>query len=121
MVRTCTWPTCHNSLQPLVGRDAELATIERLVLDAGARLITLTGPGGVGKSRLALSAAEGLTEETATAGSTSDALPSSDSSTERDALRRIPTQSEGVHRQVGQRHLQDTAARAQPASARQCL
>ena len=62
MVRTCTWPTCHNSLQPLVGRNVELATIERLMLDAGARLITLTGPGGVGKSRLALAAAEGLTE-----------------------------------------------------------
>ncbi len=35
-----------------VGRDAELAAIERTMAE-GARLITLCGPGGVGKTRLA--------------------------------------------------------------------
>ena len=35
-----------------VGRDEELAAIERLFAE-GARLVTLCGPGGVGKSRLA--------------------------------------------------------------------
>jgi predicted ATPase len=43
-------------LTDLVGRDRELATIERL-LDSGTRMLTLTGPGGIGKSRLAIAAA----------------------------------------------------------------
>lgn len=40
-------------LSSFVGRGAEMAGLRRL-LDTGARLITLTGPGGVGKTRLAL-------------------------------------------------------------------
>jgi predicted ATPase len=43
-------------LTDLVGRDRELATIGRL-LDSGTRMLTLTGPGGIGKSRLAIAAA----------------------------------------------------------------
>jgi predicted ATPase/class 3 adenylate cyclase len=41
-----------------VGRDEELASIPRLFDDA--RLVTLVGPGGVGKTRLALQVGEGL-------------------------------------------------------------
>jgi predicted ATPase len=37
----------------LIGREEELAALEALVTAAGARLVTLTGPGGVGKSRAA--------------------------------------------------------------------
>ena len=40
-----------------VGRDAELAEIERLLGEPDCRLLTLVGPGGVGKTRLALEAA----------------------------------------------------------------
>ncbi len=43
------------SLTPLVGRDAELLELARLFADH--RLITLVGPGGVGKTRLALEVA----------------------------------------------------------------
>jgi predicted ATPase len=43
-----------------VGRDAELAEVERLLVDNGARLLTLTGPGGIGKTRVAIEAARRL-------------------------------------------------------------
>lgn len=39
---------------PMVGRDQEVRELMSLVLDSNTRLITLTGPGGVGKTRLAL-------------------------------------------------------------------
>ena len=42
-------------ITPTVGRDAELADVQRLLAE-GCRILTLTGPGGVGKSRLALEA-----------------------------------------------------------------
>ena len=45
---------------PLVGRDQEAEAISDLVVREGVRLVTLTGPGGVGKSRLAVEAARRL-------------------------------------------------------------
>ncbi|MFD0413285.1 BTAD domain-containing putative transcriptional regulator [Streptomyces sp. NPDC127108] len=48
-------PAVPAPLTPLVGRAEELARVHAL-LD-GARLVTLTGPGGTGKTRLALEAA----------------------------------------------------------------
>jgi predicted ATPase/class 3 adenylate cyclase len=40
-----------------IGREQELAEIDRLLADPQCRLLTLTGPGGIGKTRLALAAA----------------------------------------------------------------
>ena len=48
-------------LTRLVGRDEELAAVEKAL--SGTRLLTLTGTGGVGKTRLALAAAADLAEE----------------------------------------------------------
>jgi predicted ATPase len=39
---------------PIVGRDQELAELAALVTDSATSVITLTGPGGVGKTRLAM-------------------------------------------------------------------
>ena len=45
---------------PLLGREQETAALEDLVVREGVRLVTLTGPGGVGKSRLMVEAARRL-------------------------------------------------------------
>ena len=52
----------HNlpaQLTPFVGREAELAEIAERLQDPACRLLTLVGPGGCGKTRLALEAAAG--------------------------------------------------------------
>jgi transcriptional regulator with XRE-family HTH domain len=54
-------PAAYRSRLPprpnrLIGRDSELASILALVRDPGVRLVTVTGPGGVGKTRLATEA-----------------------------------------------------------------
>ena len=42
---------------PFLGRDAELAELARFLAEPTVRLVTILGPGGMGKSRLALEAA----------------------------------------------------------------
>lgn len=48
------------AVTPFVGREAESEALGRLLLSQSHRLITLTGPGGIGKTRLAVEAARGL-------------------------------------------------------------
>lgn len=50
--------------EPIVGRDAELRAIYRRFVDLGARMVTLTGPAGTGKTRLAIAAGELLANAT---------------------------------------------------------
>ena len=47
-------------LTRLIGREAELAALRTALPDDEVRLVTLTGPGGVGKTRLAIAVAHGL-------------------------------------------------------------
>ncbi|MET3768229.1 putative ATPase [Marisediminicola sp. UYEF4] len=49
-------------LTSLIGRDDELLAVEAMLRRESVRLVTLTGPGGIGKSRLAIGVAKLLSE-----------------------------------------------------------
>ena len=44
---------------PFIGREAELASLSARLRDPAVRMVTIVGPGGIGKTRLALQAAMG--------------------------------------------------------------
>jgi predicted ATPase len=69
------WPSLASGNLPVAltrffGRDAELEEIAALI--AGHRLVTLTGPGGVGKTQTALRAATALSDEVGFSGALHD-------------------------------------------------
>jgi serine/threonine protein kinase/predicted ATPase/DNA-binding SARP family transcriptional activator len=58
--------TVHNlpgRSTPFIGREQEMADVTGLLVGPHARLLTLLGPGGIGKTRLALAAAAAVTEQ----------------------------------------------------------
>ena len=64
-LRTAGKPSPNLPVQttPIVGRDRELHAIESMLCEPGTHLLTLTGPGGTGKTRLAIHAAADLADE----------------------------------------------------------
>jgi predicted ATPase/DNA-binding XRE family transcriptional regulator len=50
-------------LTVLIGRDADVETLRQWLADPVSRLVTLVGPGGVGKTRLVLELARAIAEE----------------------------------------------------------
>lgn len=55
-----TRPTLPTPITALIGREEELAQLGRLLQSGDARLVTIVGVGGVGKTRLALAGASAL-------------------------------------------------------------
>ena len=55
-------PSLPAQATPLIGRERELEMVRQLILKGDASLVTLTGPAGIGKTRLAIAVAASLVE-----------------------------------------------------------
>lgn len=61
--RSCFWCNLPAQLTPLIGRERTIAEVCALLKRADVRLVTLTGPGGIGKTRVGQQVATELSEQ----------------------------------------------------------
>ena len=59
-IGVAVWRRMPKPPTPLIGRDHERRDLAQLLTAPDARLVTVTGPGGIGKTRLAIAAAEDI-------------------------------------------------------------
>lgn len=71
-------PGAPDAVAPLIGRERELQTLREMLTSGQHRLITLTGPAGIGKTRLALTLAQTLRPEFAGSVTVVDLSPITD-------------------------------------------
>jgi predicted ATPase len=90
---------------PMIGRTGEMERILALLRDLQVRLVTISGPGGVGKTRLALALAREIQTVDRSAGAFVDLAPISDPELAPAAV----AASIGV-KDIGQRSMLDTLA-----------
>src|SRR5215468_10420029 len=76
--RAARWPAIPSPVSALVGRDADVAEVTRMLTAPGSRLVVLTGVGGAGKTRLALAVAERPQEQWADGAAFVDLSPVTD-------------------------------------------
>jgi len=92
-------------LTPLLGRERELAAVHESVDESDVRLLTLTGPGGIGKTRLAVEVAVGLQGDFAHGATVVPLAAVTDSS----LVPAVVAQALGI-REAGQRPVADCSA-----------
>ena len=87
-----------------VGREAEVARVSELLRD-GTRLVTLTGPGGSGKTRLAIEAATTLVTEFKAGVFWVDLAPLRDPQLVTDTISDVLGAKDGLAEHIGQREM----------------
>ena len=76
--RAARWPAIPSPVSTLVGRDADVREVIRMLTAPGTRLVVLTGAGGAGKTRLALAVAGRTREQWADGAAFVDLSPVTD-------------------------------------------
>ena len=104
-LRTITNTNLPRPVSSFVGRESEVAEVVSLIRDQGARLVTLLGPGGTGKTRLAIEAASEVVGDFAAGVFWVGLAPVRDSALVMETIARTLGAKVGLAEHVGEREL----------------